>query len=125
MVEDRKVSWFLGMDEVFHKAEIPILCFCGSHQILGFSFNRDLKRVKRLKDEPMKKLGPGEDLPRQPVEDPRFFCRFMAAGFFPITRVKADPIFKGLPRTMIMRCSHYCEVKKLPKGFEKIKQCIE
>ncbi len=118
--QSRKVEHFFGMDEVLHNADIPILCFCGSHQVLGFSFNRNLRKVKKLKDEPMRKIHPDEDLPRRAQGDPQYDLSdfFVTDGFFPIKRVKADPLFRGLPHTMIMRCSHYCEVKKLPPDFE-------
>ena len=41
----------------------------------------------------------------------------VADGFLPVRQVKSDPLFAGLPKTMIMREAHYCEVKKLPPGF--------
>ena len=118
--QSRQVEWFLGMDEVLHNADLPMLCFCGSHQVLGFSFNRNLKRVKLLRDEPLRKMRPSEDLPRRAGGDPQYDLSsfFVADGFFPIRIVKRDPLFVGLPSTMMMRCSHYCEVKKLPDGFE-------
>ena len=117
--QDMKVSWFRGIDEVLHQADLPILCFCGSHQLLAFSYNRDLGKVKRLHDEPMRKLSPSEDVPRRAkassTED--YSAYLVGDGFVPITRLVPDPIFRGLPKTMIMRCSHYCEVKKLPRRF--------
>ena len=115
-----KVEWFLGMDEVLHRADLPILCFCGSHQLLGFSFNKDLRRTALLEDEPMRKLGPDEDLPRRAMGSPEYDLSeyFVADGFYPIQQVKDDPLFEGLPQTMTMRCSHYCEIKQLPPGFE-------
>jgi len=118
--QSRKVEWFLGIDDVLHKADLPILCLCGSHQVLGFSFNRDLRRVKRLRDEPIRRIKPNENFPRKAQGDPKFDLSefFVAEGFFPITRIKPDPLFRGLPKRMIMRCSHYCEVKKLPPCFE-------
>ena len=118
--QSRQVEWFLGMDEVLHNADLPMLCFCGSHQVLGFSFNRNLKRVKLLRDEPLRKMRPSEDLPRRAGGDPQYDLSsfFVADGFFPIQIVKRDPLFEGLPSTMMMRCSHYCETKKLPDGFE-------
>jgi GMP synthase-like glutamine amidotransferase len=117
--QSREVEWFLGMDEVFHECDLPMICFCGSHQVLGFSFNRNLRRVKRLRDEPMKRILPQEDLPRRAQGDPRYDLSrfFVAEGFYPITRLRPDPLFRGLPRIMTMRCSHYCEVKKLPDDF--------
>lgn len=118
--EDRDVRHFHGMSDAMHEAEVPMLCICGSHQLLGFAFNRDLRKVRRLRDQPMRRLRPGEHWPRQPQgADPRFVVwrHFHAQGFLPIRRLRPDPLFAGLPRTMILRCSHYCEVKRLPRGF--------
>ena len=119
--EDRKVSWFLGMDEVLHKAvDMPIICFCGSHQVLGFSFNQNLKKTKQWEDPVIRRLRPTEDTPRRASTDPKMKDRFLAEGFYPITQTRSNPLFKGLPKTMMMRCSHSCEVKKLPKDFDPI-----
>lgn len=117
--QSRKVEWFLGMDAVLHKADLPILCFCGSHQLLGFCFNRNLRKTKVLRDQPMRKLRRDEELPRRPQGSPEYDLSgyFVADGFYPIRIVKRDPLFAGLPNPMLMRCSHYCEVKTLPKGF--------
>lgn len=116
----REVSWFHGMDEVLHRADLPIICFCGSHQLLGFSFNQDLHAVDRLHDLPMRQLEPTEDLPRRAQGSPDYDLSsyFVADGFYPIARLADDPLFDGLPETMMLRCSHYCEVKDLPPGFD-------
>ena len=118
------VAGFRGMVEVLHNADLPILCICGSHQLLGFAFNRDISRIRRLHDEPMRRIGPREDFPRVSRSNPRYDMSgyFAAIGFFPITRLRPDPLFAGLPRTMIMKCSHYCEVKRLPPGFVRLAQ---
>jgi len=113
--EDRPVEWFLGMDEVLHHADLPMIGFCGSHQFIGFSFNKNLRRVKLLRDQPMRKLGPEEPLPRIAADIHEFY---FANGFFPITRVRDDPLFRALPKRMMMSCSHYCEIKRLPRDFE-------
>jgi len=112
--QDWPVESFSGMDEVLHRAELPVLAICGSHQLLGFSFNRNLRKVKRLWDQPMRKLTKYEPYPRD-LYRPGYF---VARGFFPIRQVKRDPLFDGLPKTMILCCSHYCEVKRLPRDFE-------
>ncbi len=114
--QDRKVEWFYGMDEVLHRADLPIITFCGSHQLMGFAFTQDLQQTEVLTDPLMRKLAPQEDLPRRAGTD--FAECFMAEGFYPITRVKDDPLFADLPETMLLRCSHYCEVKELPPDFE-------
>jgi GMP synthase-like glutamine amidotransferase len=114
------VKLFLGMDDAMRHADLPIICFCGSHQLLGFAFNGDLSATERLYDEPMRRLEPDEEMPRRPQGSPEYDLSgyFVAEGFYPIRKVKEDPLFAGLPETMIMRCSHYCEVKRLPPGFE-------
>jgi len=116
----RKVEWFHGIHEVLHTARLPMLCICGSHQLLGFSFNKDIRRLKVLRDEPMRRIRQNEDLPRKPRGDPEYDLSgfFVADGFFPIRRLAADPLFDGLPRVMVMKCSHYCEVKRVPRRFK-------
>jgi Glutamine amidotransferase class-I len=116
-----KVEWFRGMDEVMHAADVPMICFCGSHQLLGFSYNLDLHAVPVLHDEPMRTLSPEEDTPRRAAVNadvPGLVNYFYADGFFPIFKVRDDPLFAGLDGVMTMRCAHYCEVKTLPAGFE-------
>ena len=118
--QSRDIAWFYGADEVLHNANVPILCFCGSHQLLGYCYNHNLRRLKQLRDLPMRKLKPNEHWPRRAGGDPAYDIsgHFVAEGFFPIRQLKTDALFADLPKTMIMRCSHYCEVKQLPAEFE-------
>lgn len=121
--QSRKVASFYGLDEVLHHADLPILGICGSHQLMGFSFARNLHKIKRLADQPMRKLtGQEAGVPRkgQGSSDYDLSGYYVADGFFPVRRVKEDPLFKGLPKTMLMRCGHYCEVKALPPGFVRL-----
>jgi GMP synthase-like glutamine amidotransferase len=117
--ESRDIRSFCGMDDIFHKTDIPILAICGSHQLMAFAFTRPLRRTNKLRDQPMRRLKPNEEAPRVPCADPDYDLSpfYVAQGFFPIRRVKSDPIFNGLPPTIIMRCSHYCEVRKLPRDL--------
>lgn len=116
-----KVPSFYGMDDVLHQADLPIICFCGSHQLLGFSFNLDLHRTPLLEDEPMRHLAPDEE-PRRPAGSSAYDLSdyFVAEGFYHTGRIADDPLFRGLPQPMLMRCSHYCEVKTLPPGFVRL-----
>ena len=120
--QSRKIEWFYGVDEVFRQADLPIIAFCGSHQLLGFCLNGNIRRMKTLRDQPMRKLRRFEHWPRRPCADRKYdlSSHFVAEGFFPIRRVRPDPLFAGLPKTMILRCSHYCEVRKLPPGFVRL-----
>ena len=63
----------------------------------------------------MRKIGRFEGFPRLSSNNP---AHLFANGFFPIKQVKKDALFHGLSENMIMKCSHYCEVKKLPPDFE-------
>lgn len=118
--QKRRVRSFYGMADVLHQVDLPMLCICGSHQLLGFAFEADLRQVRRLRDQPLRRLKPDEDWPRRPGLDPDYDVSafFVADGFFPIRRVVSDPLFRGLPPRMLMRCNHYCEVKRLPPGFQ-------
>jgi GMP synthase-like glutamine amidotransferase len=120
--EDLEIRDFYAMDEVMKSADLPVLCICGSHQLAGYCFNQDIHRLERLKDLPMRELQPGDPLPRQAMgTDPGGLQKarhFMASGFYEIERLKADPLFDGLPERMLLRCAHYCEVKQLPPGFD-------
>lgn len=114
--QDRKVRGFWGMNQVLHEADLPIIGFCGSHQLIGFCFTRNLHQTAVLNDEPMRKLEENDAMPRRANSDIGEY--FLAEGFYPITRVKKDPLFAGMQPRMVMRCSHYCEVKELPAEFE-------
>jgi len=109
------VESFYGLDEVLHGADIPAIGLCGGHQLFGYFFNGSIREMTRLEDQPMRKLDPLEDTPRNVSYHPDFFY---ANGVYPVFKVKEDPIFEGLPEVMYMQCWHYCEVKQLPGSFE-------
>ena len=69
----------------------------------------------------MRLLEPGEEPMRAASGTAYDLSRhFLAEGFYHINKLRADPLFRGLPEPMVMRCSHYCEVKQLPPGFVKL-----
>ncbi len=119
-LKDRNIEWFYGLDEVIRECMRPMLAICGSHQLVGHLWGRDIRRIKRLIDTPMRRLRKDEHWPREPQGNGRYdlSAYFIARGTFPIRKLKADPLFAGMPNPMLLRCSHACEVKKLPKGFE-------
>ena len=105
------IKTFWPLDDLIKHTEIPVLAFCGSHQLLGFLYNHNIKQIERLSDEPMRKLNPGEyDLGTNGY--------FMELGFYPVRIVKEDSLFDELSNPFIVRQSHYCEVKALPEEFE-------
>lgn len=89
------------------------MAICGSHQLIGCMYNLDLHSVSKLRDEPMRKLRPGE--PDLADYHPGYFKEY---GFYPVDIIRDDPIFEGLPNPFIVREAHYCEVKALPNDFE-------
>lgn len=102
-----------GINDVLHQKDLPILGACGGHQLLGWLFNHDVRKLKSFKDEPMRKLRPGEpDLIHE--YHPGYYTE---SGMQPIEIVQPDPIFRGLKNPFWVRQSHYCEIKKLPPGF--------
>ena len=61
-----------NLSDLMHQTEVPTFAACGGHQLLGFIFNKNLRKVKKLADEPMRKLRPGEpDL--EPSYHPGYF----------------------------------------------------
>lgn len=110
--ENFDIKTFYSLEQVVKEMEVPILAICGSHQLLGFMYNLDLHSCDKLRDEPMRRLRAGE--PDISNYHPGYFKE---EGFYPVSIVKEDPIFEGLPNPFIVRESHYCEVKKLPSEF--------
>jgi GMP synthase-like glutamine amidotransferase len=98
--------------------EVPTIGFCGSHQLLGFMFNDGFRNLRRVEDQPMRRLLPGE--PQIGAATPDNAGWFSEQGFYPIRQVRPDPLFDGLPDPFVVRESHTCEVKELPPGFELI-----
>ena len=99
--------------DVMHHTDVPTYGACGGHQLLGFIFNKNLRKVKALRDLPMRKLKPGEP-DWEPGYHPGYFTE---RGIQTIEVLERDPLFAGLPRKMRLPEAHYCEIKKLPKDF--------
>jgi GMP synthase (glutamine-hydrolysing) len=114
--ETFRVPDLYAVNDLLHTAEVPVYGACGGHQLIGYCFNQDLRKTKLLRNEPMRRLKPGEpDL--GPVSGEWGY--YVARGVQEVTIVKRDPIFAGLRgRRMRVPESHFCEVKALPAGFE-------
>lgn len=117
-----RVSDLYGLNDLLHATTIPILAICQGHQLLGHCFNRDLRKVRRLPDEPMRKCRPGEPDTGAVNGRPGYYY---ANAFVEITILCKDPVFVGLGRHVRVRESHCCEIKKLPPGFVHLAQSAE
>ncbi|MBM3277535.1 MAG: hypothetical protein FJY95_05575 [Candidatus Handelsmanbacteria bacterium] len=111
-------EFYVFEDLVKATPQIPALAFCGSHQLLGFMYNRGFRNMQKVEDEPMRRLLPGEA--QVGAVSPDNAGYFVEQGFYPIQKVGADPLFAGLPDPFVVRESHTCEIKQLPAGFELI-----
>lgn len=101
------------ISDLMRQTHLPVYGACGGHQLLGFIFNRNLRKVKQLADEPMRKLKPGEP----DWLDSYRPGYFKEKGIHPIEIVKRDPLFTGLPKKMLLPEAHYCEIKRVPRDF--------
>lgn len=82
--------------------EFPVaqIGFCGGHQIIARFFGGRLG--------PMRKLRPGE--PDLASYSPGYFKEW---GVYPVDIVKADPLFRGFRKRIMVQEYHYWEVKRL------------
>ena len=103
-----------GLNDLVLTTDRPVLGLCGGHQLLGHIFSRDLRAVEKLEDEPIRRLAEGEADP-----EPAYHAGwFKEKGMQPVRVVeREDPLFAGLPETIMVLESHYCEVKALPPEF--------
>ena len=110
------------INDFLHATDVPVYGACGGHQLIGYCFSRDLRRVKQLRGEPMRRLRAGETDHGPVSYNPGYY---LAHGFTEVQIVARDPIFQGLPRKVRVLEWHYCEVKRLPPEFELLATSAE
>jgi len=94
-----------GYRWVTRTCNIPQIGFCGGHQIIAAHYGAELGDMHRLR-------------PDEPDLNPEYLPGlYKEWGVFPIEVVRPDPIFKGLPKTLLMQERHRHEVKTLPAQF--------
>jgi GMP synthase-like glutamine amidotransferase len=105
----------LGICDLLHSTSLPVLGLCGGHQLIAVAFNNDFPQIEPLEDAPMRQLRPGE-----PDFSPDYHPGWYTETGMQSVRLlePADPLFAGLPETLMVLESHYCEVKRLPPGFQ-------
>ncbi len=114
--EQYKVASFFPVIDWVKSTQTPILALCGSHQLLGFAYNSDIRSVQRLADEPIRHLRA-----REPITNPDYHPDFyMERGFYTVDLTdegRTDPLFEGISVAPLFCESHYCEIKTLPPDF--------
>jgi GMP synthase (glutamine-hydrolysing) len=91
---------------VIRKARVPIMGICAGHQHVA--------KAHGAESVPMRPLRKGEKDPN-PAYHPGMFKEW---GFLPVKILKRDPLFEGLPDTIVVQQYHMGNVKSLPEGFE-------
>jgi GMP synthase-like glutamine amidotransferase len=98
---------------LIRSAKVPIIGLCGGCQLIGSAY--------QAKTVPMRKLRPGETDP-----NPKYHPgKFKEWGFLPVKVVKNDPLFAGLPETIIVREMHAFQMSEPPPSFEILASSAE
>lgn len=117
-----RVRDLYGLNDLLHTTAVPVLAVCQGHQLIGHCFNRKLRKVRHLPDEPMRRCRPGEPDTGAVYGHPGYYY---ADAFVEVEVLRSDPILAGLPRRIRVRADHWCEIKKLPRGFIHLAKSAE
>lgn len=91
---------------LIREARVPIMGLCAGHQHIA--------EAHGIASATMRKLREGEKDPH-PQYHPGLFKEW---AFLPIRILKRDPLFDGLPDTLVVQEYHVGEVKAVPEGFD-------
>lgn len=96
---------FAPLFEIVKSGKLPVIGFCGGHQLIGLMYEVECGPLRRLK--------PGE-------EDPAEWAPgwYKEVGYKPVQVVKEDPLFDSLGNSPEFFESHYWEIKELPPEFD-------
>lgn len=109
-----KPKELLGLYDVLRETQIPTLGICAGHQLLGFVFSNDFRKIEALADLHTRPLRPDEpDLATG--DEPTGW--FLEKGYYHVEMITGDPLFASLNNHFVVRESHMCEVKEVPPGF--------
>jgi len=111
---EHKLASFRGVYELVRKSDIPMIGFCGGHQLIAelWAGHND-KKLTKMSSYPVRKLRKGEPDPNGGYH-PGYFKEW---GFHSIKIVKRDPLFTGLRSGFMATEAHRCQVEKLPRDF--------
>lgn len=112
LITGRSKTFSRQTDEKFHDflraTRKPVLGFCGGMQLIGQAY--------AAKVAPLRKLKEGEKDPN-PKYHPGLFKEW---GFLPVRVTSSDPLFAGLPQTLIVREMHAFQLKETPSEFQTL-----
>lgn len=103
--EDYDFTTFEPLFEIVKSGKIPVIGFCGGHQLIGLMYEAECG--------PLRKLRPGE-------EDPAEWAPgwYKEVGYKPVQVIKKDSLFESLGESPVFFESHYWEIKEIPPDFE-------
>jgi GMP synthase-like glutamine amidotransferase len=104
--EEYATGAFSELHHIVREAALPIIGFCGGHQLIAAAHG--------VLVEPMRRLRPDE-LDVTTLSAPGYLKEW---GFMPVHVVQQDPVFEGMGPSPEFLEVHYCEAKKLPPGFQ-------
>jgi GMP synthase (glutamine-hydrolysing) len=105
--EEYDAAELAEMQAIIREAKLPIMGFCGGHQLIGMAHGAPGGPIRRLRA--------GEEIPAKFA--PGFFKEW---EFMPVRVVREDPLFEGLNREPVFFEAHYWELKEVPPGFENL-----
>jgi GMP synthase-like glutamine amidotransferase len=101
------------LQQIICQADLPIIGLCGGHQLIGIAHGAPT--------QPMRPLQPDEPDPTT-LSAPGYYKEW---GYFPVNVLQPDPLFDGLGPAPTFLEAHFCELKELPVGFERLASTAE
>jgi len=93
---------------VIRDARVPVLGICAGHQHIAKAHGSAVASMRPLRK--------GETDPN-PRYHPGLFKEW---GFLPVRIARRDPLFEGLPDTIVVQEYHVAGVRSLPEGFDRL-----
>ena len=102
------MGWFAPLREVVLEGDLPVLGFCGGHQLLAMTLGG--------RCAPIGPMPAGQPAPEESFVPGMHQER----GVLSVRALREDPLLGGLPDEFLVWQSHYWEVKTLPPGFVRL-----
>jgi GMP synthase-like glutamine amidotransferase len=108
LIDDYDRQSLAPLVEILRETTNPVLGLCGGHQLIGLAFGE--------RPAPMGPLAAGAPDPRADVA-PGMRKEWGACRVDVTAR---DPLFAGLPDTVVVEQRHFWELKQVPSGFVRL-----